>query len=115
MFWHKDDGYTWDYILLTREEDHLRRDCGRDSDYEALSELNCIQKKAVMTHNKDLEDVVIDDDRGLEEERTWNGQTLWDINQIVATMPVVMNSAKKETVIELLEYLIRLSKMQLAE
>ena len=55
------------------------------------------------THNRDSEDVVIDDDRGLEEEWTSNGQTLWDINQIVATMPVDMNSAKKETVIELLD------------
>ena len=45
------------------------------------------------THNRDLEDVVIDDDRGLEKERTSNGQTLWDINQIVATMPVDMDSA----------------------
>jgi hypothetical protein len=33
--------------LLPREED-LRRDCGWNSDYEALRELNCIQKKAVM-------------------------------------------------------------------
>jgi hypothetical protein len=30
-------------------------------------------------------------------------------------MPVAMNSAKKETVIELLEYLIRLTEMHLAE
>jgi hypothetical protein len=50
-----------------------------------------------------LEDVVIDDDRGLEEEWTSNGQTLWDIHQIVATMPVDMNFSKKETVIELLD------------
>ena len=65
--------------------------------------------------NKDSEDVVIDDDRELEEERTSNGQTFWEINQIVASMPVDMNFAKKETVIELLEYLIRLSKKQTKE
>ena len=34
--------------LLPRGEEDLRRDCGRNSDYEALRELNCIQKKAVM-------------------------------------------------------------------
>jgi hypothetical protein len=48
--------------------------------------------------NKDSEDVVINDDRELEEEWISNGQF-----------------AKKETVAELLEYLIRLSEMQMVE
>ena len=34
--------------LLPSKEEDLLRDCGWDSDYEALRELNCTQKKAVM-------------------------------------------------------------------
>ena len=44
--------------LLPREED-LRRDCGRNSDYEALRELNCIQKKAVMILYGEMSDMDI--------------------------------------------------------
>jgi hypothetical protein len=44
--------------LPPREED-LRRDCGRDSDYGALRELNCILKKAVMIFYGETSDMDI--------------------------------------------------------
>ena len=44
--------------LLPKEED-LRCDCGRNSDYGALCELNCIQKKAVMILYGEMSDMDI--------------------------------------------------------